>query len=146
MVGSITHCRGFAAAAVARQDEVAAVGIDAEVHGPLSVGTAGKVCTPAELAWATEAPGAGLVSWPTVLFSARESVYKAWHPITGAWLGFLDVDITVDVEGGAFTARLGEWVQAPPGSGAPRTFTGRFLVTNDHVLTTVVVALGGDPP
>jgi len=26
-------------------------------------------------------------SWDRLLFSAKESVYKAWFPLTGRWLG-----------------------------------------------------------
>jgi 4'-phosphopantetheinyl transferase EntD len=38
VVGSITHCRGYRACAVARADEVVGVGVDAEVHEPLPPG------------------------------------------------------------------------------------------------------------
>jgi 4'-phosphopantetheinyl transferase EntD len=35
MVGSITHCRGYRGAAVARAAEVPGIGVDAEPHLPL---------------------------------------------------------------------------------------------------------------
>ena len=36
VVGSMTHCEGYRAAAVARSDELGGIGIDAEPHGPVS--------------------------------------------------------------------------------------------------------------
>jgi 4'-phosphopantetheinyl transferase EntD len=50
VVGSITHCDGYRAAAVARASEVAAIGIDAEPHDPLPAGILDRVTLPAERA------------------------------------------------------------------------------------------------
>ena len=50
VVGSITHCDGYRAAAVARASEVAAIGIDAEPHDPLPDGILDRVTLPAERA------------------------------------------------------------------------------------------------
>jgi 4'-phosphopantetheinyl transferase EntD len=91
VVGSITHCDGYAAAAVALADHVRAIGIDVEAHRRLSDGAARKVCSPQELEWAAAATRD--IAWPTVLFSIRESVYKAWRPMTCRWLGYRDVDV-----------------------------------------------------
>ncbi len=33
------------------------------------------------------------VSWDRLLFSAKESVYKTWFPLTGRWLGFEDAEL-----------------------------------------------------
>ncbi len=35
-------------------------------------------------------------SWDRLLFSAKESVYKAWFPLTGRWLGFEEAAITIN--------------------------------------------------
>ena len=45
------------------------------------------------------------VSWDRLLFSAKESVYKTWFPLTGRWLGFEDAEL-VPSEDGTFRARL----------------------------------------
>ena len=47
IVGSITHCRGYRASAVANVDEHGAIGIDAEVHAPLPAGVLEVVASPA---------------------------------------------------------------------------------------------------
>src|SRR5205085_10695460 len=74
VVGSITHCPGYRAAAVARRAELASGGIDAEVAGPLPEGVLDKVTLPEERARMRVLPGTG-VAWDRVVFSAKESVY-----------------------------------------------------------------------
>ncbi len=112
VVGSMTHGDGYCAAALVRATDLAALGIDAELHQPLPVGVMPAVSLPVErdrlrrLAGST--PG---IHWDRVLFSAKESVYKAWFPLTGRWLGFseADIDIFEDSGGalyGGFRAKL----------------------------------------
>jgi 4'-phosphopantetheinyl transferase EntD len=50
IVGSITHCEGYRAAAVAREQDLVSVGIDAEPHGPLPDGVLGMIALPQETA------------------------------------------------------------------------------------------------
>ena len=83
------------------------------------------------------APGA----WDRLLFSAKESVYKAWFPLARCWLGFEDVTVHVDIATGEFRAEITRAVDAPPG--VPRRFEGWFAVHAPWVLTAVVItALG----
>ena len=107
VVGSMTHCAGYCAAAVARSGEVSALGIDAEVHAPLPEGVLDLISIESERALLAEltdrVPGA--VHWDRVLFSAKESVYKAWFPLTRRWLGFEQADIELRLDG-TFEARL----------------------------------------
>jgi 4'-phosphopantetheinyl transferase EntD len=140
IAGSITHCRGYRAAAVARRDEIASLGIDAEPHGPLPDGVLESVATPADLdelrRLVAADPG---VRWDRLLFSAKESVYKAWYPLTGRWLDFLDADLRVDREAGSFTARL--LVDGARTDGGPPlgVLAGRFLVRRGLIVTAVTV-------
>ena len=46
------------------------------------------------------------VHWDRVLFSAKESIYKAWFPLTGRWLGFEEASLSIDPAAGTFAARL----------------------------------------
>ncbi|GAA4972320.1 4'-phosphopantetheinyl transferase family protein [Actinoplanes utahensis] len=129
--GSITHCTGFRGAAVVRTSDVASVGIDAESHAPLPPRVIGAVTAPGDvehLAALAEADPS--VHWDRLLFSAKESVYKAWFPLTRRWLGFEDARIEIDPAAGAFTAWLR--VEAPW-----RTLHGRFLVGDGLVVTAV---------
>jgi 4'-phosphopantetheinyl transferase EntD len=141
IIGSITHCAGYRAAAVARADDLAGLGIDAEPNGPLPDGVEESVASPGEQerlrALALVAPH---VSWGRLLFSAKESVYKAWYPLTGRWLGFEDADLLIDRESDTFRARLlvdGKRIDG----GTPLTeMFGRFAVGCGLVLTAVTIS------
>lgn len=129
--GSLTHCPGYRGAAAARVTAVAAVGIDAEPHRPLPDGIDRVVASARErAALAALAEQDASVAWDRVLFSAKESVYKAWFPLTGAWLGFDDCVVELE-PGGTFTASV---------LVSPQEFQGRWRVTpTGHVLTATVV-------
>lgn len=138
--GSITHCDGYRAAAVARATDVAVVGIDAEPAEPLPSGVVALVVSGAEPAHLTDlCRHDAAVPWDRVLFSAKESVYKAWSPLTGRWLGFEDADVTIDPTTGTFDVRT--FVDGTRLDGGPplARLTGRFLVTGGLVLTAVTV-------
>ncbi|WP_151770124.1 4'-phosphopantetheinyl transferase family protein [Streptomyces abyssomicinicus] len=141
VVGSMTHCEGYRAAAAADAALLASVGIDAEPHEPLPPEVLGGAALPEEREHL-----AGLARlrpethWDRVLFSAKESVYKAWYPLTGAWLGFEDAVLAFDPSG-TFRARVlpGALVE-----GGPAAFDGRWSVA-DGFVTTAVVVDGGLP-
>ena len=137
IVGSITHCAGYRAAAVARDRDVRAVGLDAEPDQALPEGVLRLIALPPERDrlrdLAAAAPGP---CWDRLLFSAKESVYKAWFPLTGRWLGFEDADVTVNPADGTFEARL---LVAPPViDGRPLTgFGGRWRARDGLILTAI---------
>jgi len=143
VVGSMTHCAGYRAAVVAHAADVAALGVDAEPHAPLPDGVLDAIALPAELArTAGLAAARPLTCWDRILFSAKESVYKAWFPLTGRWLDFAEADIVVD-PAGSFTARL--LVPGPSIRGvAVTTFSGRFVVDGGLVLTVVAILTPGN--
>lgn len=143
IVGSMTHCAGYRAAAVARGVEVASLGIDAEPALPLPDGVLEAVALPAELtdleALARERPG---IAWDRLLFSAKESVYKTWYPLTGRWLGFEGARVRLD-PGGTFTATL--LVPGPVVDGRQVCrFPGRWVCARGLVLSAIL--LPAEPP
>ncbi len=143
VVGSITHCEGFRACAVARGAEWLTLGIDAEPAQPLPTGLLPDISLPGERALlgelAREEPG---VSWDRLLFSAKESVYKAWFPLAERWLGFEDAELAIDLPRSSFSARLlvpGPLVEGKELSG----FEGRWLVDRGLILTAIAVPASG---
>jgi 4'-phosphopantetheinyl transferase EntD len=132
-VGSITHCTGYRAAAVARSADLLTIGIDAEPHDAIPAEVAMRVLRAQERAWIADAPSG--VHWGRVIFSAKESVYKAWFPLAQRWLGFEDAIVDIDPRGGKFRARL---LMEPP-AGVPPRFDGRFLIEDGLVLTAIAV-------
>jgi len=143
VVGSITHCAGYRAAAVGHDREVVSIGLDAELNEPIPDDVLKLVADDAERAWVTEllaaAPG---ISWDRLLFSAKESVYKAWFPLTRRWLDFSEASVTVDAAARTFAARL--LVPATRPDGRPLTgLTGRWLARDGLLLTAIVLAPDG---
>jgi 4'-phosphopantetheinyl transferase EntD len=144
IVGSITHCTGFCAAAVARQSDVASIGIDAEPHEALPTDVLSSVAREDECRALGALPSVG-VHWDRVLFSAKESVYKAWYPLAARWLGFKDVRLAIQPDftnpaDGKFTALLlGQTLEV---DGQPvALLEGRYRAEDGRVLTAVVVGL-----
>jgi 4'-phosphopantetheinyl transferase EntD len=144
LVGSMTHCEGYCAAALVRAEELASLGIDAEPHHPLPDGVLEAVALSAERTRLRElARSHPSVHWDRLLFSAKESVYKAWFPLTGKWLDFLEADIEIapgaNAEAsGSFRARL--LVPGPlVGGHRIEAFDGRWTAHRDLLATAVVV-------
>jgi 4'-phosphopantetheinyl transferase EntD len=140
VVGSITHCEGYRACAVARSSEIATVGIDAEPNAALPQGLLADIARPEELPalrrLEVERPQ---VHWDRLLFSAKESVYKAWFPLARRWLGFEDAVLTIDPHAGTFTARL--LVPGPALSNGPLCgFEGKWTACDGIVATAIAVS------
>jgi 4'-phosphopantetheinyl transferase EntD len=137
VVGSMTHCEGYRACAAASAARLVTIGIDAEQHAPLPGDIADLIALPQEreeqASLATLYPG---ICWDRVLFCIKESVYKAWFPLTHRWLAFDDALVTIDPATGRFLARL--LLPGPDLSGLRLTiFRGRWLVENDLILAAV---------
>ena len=75
--------------------------------------------------------------WDRLLFSAKESVYKTWFPLTRRFLGFGDADIVFDAVNGTFDARL-LVAHAEVGRSPLAGFGGRWLASDDLLLTAIV--------
>ncbi|MET9406309.1 4'-phosphopantetheinyl transferase superfamily protein [Streptomyces sp. NPDC002935] len=147
VIGSMTHCDGYAAAALARSTDLASLGIDAEPHMALPDDVLEAVALPGERnrldRLGARAPA---VHWDRLLFSAKESVYKAWFPLTGAWLDFSEADIDISlgptppgpVLSGSFRAQL--LVPGPVVDGVRvPAFDGLWTVQHGLVATAVTV-------
>lgn len=136
VVGSITHCAGYRAAAVAPTGRVATIGIDAEPNLPLPEGVPRMVASTEERDHAADlARHDQAVCWDRLLFCAKEAVYKAWFPLTGRWLDFLEARVRIGV-GGTFDARL--LVPGPTVDGsAVDGFSGRWSASGGILLAVI---------
>ncbi|GAA0390372.1 4'-phosphopantetheinyl transferase [Acrocarpospora corrugata] len=129
VVGAITHCDGYRAAALSLT--AVTVGIDAEPNAPLPDGVLDTIALPAERRALTELDGPA--HWDRLLFSAKESVYKAWFPLARRWLGFEEAEISLD-PGGTFAARF-----LVPGPRGLTGFDGRWLCESGLVVTAITL-------
>ncbi|MEV5436007.1 4'-phosphopantetheinyl transferase superfamily protein [Streptomyces sp. NPDC052682] len=131
VTGSITHCAGYRAAAVARSAELAGLGIDAEPHAPVSPAVRRGITSPSERAHLDRLdavrPG---IHWDRLLFSAKESVYKACSFLAPRALRFEDAEVTFSPGTGTFTAHL---------AAGSLVLTGRWHVSHGILLTAAAL-------
>jgi 4'-phosphopantetheinyl transferase EntD len=88
ITGSLAHDDTVAVAAVGRQSDVGALGIDIEPAVPLPPDMRALVATPEELRRIADDPLQG-----RLLFAAKEAVYKACYPLDRAFLEFHDIEV-----------------------------------------------------
>jgi 4'-phosphopantetheinyl transferase EntD len=133
-IGSLTHCEGFCAAAVARARDVRSLGIDAELDAPLSQRMAERICTAEEREHLAGLPPLASAQWEKLSFSAKEAFYKAYFPLGRTFLGFHDAALRFDPETRSFRVRVLR-DDAP----APRAARGRYALAPPHVFAAVVI-------
>jgi 4'-phosphopantetheinyl transferase EntD len=137
VVGSMTHCAGYRAAAVARATELSSVGIDAEPHAAVPDEALDMILRDEERAGLVALTDAyPYLHWDRILFCAKEAVYKAWFPLTRQWLDFTDVSTTVNPDGtfGAYVHF--RWPRAAAGA---EGFSGRWVVGRGLVVAATAV-------
>ncbi|HEY7173694.1 MAG TPA: 4'-phosphopantetheinyl transferase superfamily protein [Micromonosporaceae bacterium] len=137
VVGSMTHCDGYRAAAVARAAKVHTIGIDAEPDEPLPEGVGVALLTSRERVAVRELAGAvPAISWDRLVFSAKEAVFKAWYPLTHTWLDFEDAEIALNLDERSFLATVTLRAENVAGS-APSTFAGRWSAQDGLLVAAV---------
>ncbi len=132
VTGSITHCPGYRACAVARTRDLAAIGIDAEPDEELPAALLDAVATAWEQAWIQRQGAAGPpVRWARLVFSAKEAAAKAWYPLTGRWPDLAELTVAA-TPAGRLSVRLTGAAES-----LPATMTGRWLARDGLILTAV---------
>ncbi len=138
-VGSITHTDGFCAAAIGRRDAFAGIGIDAEMNGRVGRELWSNLFTSDEVDRLERMSEPQRASTATVLFSAKESFYKAQYSFTNAWLDFTAA--AVSIEGDRWHLQL-----VNPHSAFARLrqpISGRFVIGDRHVVTAIAIEAFG---
>ncbi len=138
IVGSISHCPGRCAVAVARAGTVLGIGLDIEAVHRMKPAALDRICTDAERAWLEEPGGEegaawSGVDWATLLFSAKECTYKCYYPLARTRLGFRDVEVEMHPARASFRATL--VADDAPAAGGVRSFEGRLGWSAQHVFT-----------
>lgn len=132
VVGSITHCDGYRAAAVAWSMQISHIGIDAERHARIEYGAFALVTSERERliveALRRKRPE---LHWDCITFSAKESSFKALASLSPSSFTFADVVVRVE-ETGSFSA------SSPSGS-EPGQLFGRWAVRGGLVQTAVAI-------
>jgi enterobactin synthetase component D len=139
VTGSITHTDEFVSAAVVRTRDVRGLGIDSEriMSDERARGVSPAVAWPYELAHVRRAGWSRLEAL-TLVFSAKESIFKCLYPLIGRFFEFHDVRIVaVDGESRTFTAHVVKTLS--PDFPAGTVLTGRFEFRSGSVHTGVTV-------
>jgi len=136
-IGTITHTRGYCAVAVAPSTSARGLGLDVERARALSTALEASVCTENEQLWLDRQPYAERGHLAMLIFSAKESFYKSQYPITGRFLGFLDVELQLDLATNTFSvAHLRR--DEPIWEGVRRA-RGRFRRTTEFIFTAATL-------
>jgi 4'-phosphopantetheinyl transferase EntD len=137
IVGSITHKGSYRAAAVARVEQLAGLGIDAELDSALPPGVLETIASAGEVEEVERLLAArpGL-AWDRLLFSAKEAVVKATHPLEVDAAGMRTVEISLDADG-FYSATL-----VANGGGRTLRLRGRWAAGGGLLVT----AAGSDDP
>ena len=131
VVGSISHTRDLCGVAAARREPLLGIGLDIEFSEVLGKDLWRLVLTPDEQAWLEQRTPGERGRLAKVMFSAKECTYKCQVVVSRQWLDFQDVEISLDLQAGFFTARFLTDVDHLDS----RTRTGKFSFVRDHVFT-----------
>lgn len=140
LVGSLTHADGLAVAIVGRSADFRGVGVD--VERVLDVATAAdiaaQIATPDELTSLARSTALAPEMIVTLVFSAKESLFKCLHPIARRWFGFLDARVVaLDMAAHSFTIELLATISI---EFARRSrFAGSVCVAADRVYTALLL-------
>ncbi|MCX5384775.1 4'-phosphopantetheinyl transferase [Streptomyces sp. NBC_00083] len=144
VLGSITHCPGFRAAALCRADDAWALGIDAEVDAPLPPRVRERLIS-ADEAGRMRPEVAG----ERLLFSAKEAAYKACSALVGdgrlSPLAGLRIFVEPGEHGPGAAGRFRARIPAVNGLRGADTyrFEGRWQRSHGLVVTSCVVVRSG---
>jgi len=137
IVGSISHCEGFCAVAVARRGRTISIGLDVERREPLDVDLVQTICTPGERIALSRTGTLPEADWATIVFSAKESLFKCFYPFRPRFLDFQDVEIVLEPERGAFRARPRR--DSGLSAALVGAMRGRFASGDGRILTAVTL-------
>ncbi len=140
MVGSITHTRGFAAAAVSRSDTVRSLGVDSEEVASVKEHLWNTICAAHERAALHSEPLHRRLRKAAVIFTAKEAFYKCQFPLSQEWINFADVSIEIPdwpVEAGHFQVLPQRRLRLRHLTGA--RLVGRFRFHEQFVTAAIAV-------
>jgi enterobactin synthetase component D len=147
-VGSITHTDGLVLAVAAPQGALGGLGVDAEVVMPLETARAvsSQIAAADELTSLAEAcPELAWERLVTLVFSAKEALYKCLYPRVGGYFGFEAARLeSIDVAGGSFRVRVVEALASDVPNGL--LLPGYFQAAGPLLLSCVVWRRPSDGP
>ncbi|MCB1755611.1 MAG: 4'-phosphopantetheinyl transferase superfamily protein [Gammaproteobacteria bacterium] len=136
VTGSISHTGGCCLAAVSRDRRLLSLGLDVEKREPIETGVRDRVCLPEELR--KLGPYRDEPEIWTLIFSAKESVYKSLYPLVRQWIGFSQASLRFDFVNAGFSVEMDKSLNIAPE--ILQNLRGRFVFSDDFIFTCVEIA------
>ena len=139
--GAITHSGNWAAAAAGKTSEVLGIGIDLEdLERQVDSRISRHVCLPEEQKWLQECGEDFLEQNLKIIFSAKESIFKAFFPYTRTYLHFHDARILMEQT--FFQNSKSDSLSVKEKNSKPAKFEFEYLMLNDKVISQTGISEG----
>ncbi len=139
--GAITHSGNWAAAAAGKTSEVSGIGIDLEdLERQVDSRISRHVCIPEEQKWLQECGEDFLEQYLKIIFSAKESIFKAFFPYTRTYLHFHDARILMEQT--FFQKSKPDSLSEKEKISNPAKFEFEYLMLNEKVIRQTGVSEG----
>ena len=139
--GAITHSGNWAAAAAGKTSDVLGIGIDLEdLERQVDSRISRHVCLPEEQKWLQECGEDFLEQNLKIIFSAKESIFKAFFPYTRTYLHFHDARILM--EQSFFQNSKSDSLSVKEKNSKPAKFEFEYLMLNDKVISQTGISEG----
>ena len=139
--GAITHSGKWAAAAAGKTSDVLGIGIDLEdLERQVDSRISRHVCIPEEQKWLQECGEEYLEQNLKIIFSAKESIFKAFFPYTRTYLHFHDARILMEQT--FFQKSKSDSLSKKEKNSKPEKFEFVYLLLNDKVISQTGISEG----
>ena len=139
--GAITHSGNWAAAAAGKTSDVSGIGIDLEdLERQVDSRISRHVCIPEEQKWLQECGEDFLEQNLKIIFSAKESIFKAFFPYTRTYLHFHDARILMEQT--FFQKSKSDSLSKKEKNSKPEKFKFVYLLLNDKVISQTGISEG----
>ena len=138
IVGSISHNQDWVGAAVAKESELLGIGIDFEVMGRTKLELSKQIRSSGDLLKAGSLTEEELL---TLIFSAKESLYKALYPKARVFFGFEAASVReISFVDQSFEIELHQDISPLFGPRSRHIFRGKFAIERGTCLTVIEVS------
>ncbi|PCH94404.1 MAG: hypothetical protein COB84_07625 [Rhodobacteraceae bacterium] len=133
-IGSISHTKEIAIAVAASASNLKSIGIDIERRKRVTDKLAQEICIASELDWLSGFSTDQSHDLATLIFSAKETIYKCLYPSVQHVFGFSAVTILPDLDAGSFNAVLSSEIDTDY-----TNIQGRFCFSGQDVITSAIL-------
>ena len=136
--GSITHSGNLAAAAVGLTEDISGIGIDLEdLSRKINFKISRHICVDDELKWLEKFSPEQADLYLRIIFSAKESIFKCFFPISRKNLHFKDAYVKINDKKSEFTFILSTACSNITNIGY--TNHGIFSIKDNFLLTSIYI-------